>query len=384
VNVNVAVVGGGIGGLSVALALVGDGHQVTVVERAERFEAVGAGIVLAPNAVHVLAALGVDLAGAGRALARMEVRAATGDPLNAVDLRELARRHGPTYGIARPVLHARLAAALPPSVEVVLGAPVTSVRETGDGVVVELPGTQRRFDVVVAADGLRSAVRPLIGGPGDLRYSGTTCWRGVLPLPAGDVAVEAWGAGTRVGVVPVDEVSAYYYLVRSASPGEPGPASADLLRAAFAGYRGIAGEVVRALTQLPPLHHDLFELDRPFWGRSRVLLLGDAAHAMTPNQGQGAAMAIEDAAALVAALRGGVAGAARRYADLRGSRVRRVQLTSRRIGMVAHLGGARARPLRDAVMRLAPAGSGTRAVQRLIAPGIALASLPAPTPPGAP
>jgi 2-polyprenyl-6-methoxyphenol hydroxylase-like FAD-dependent oxidoreductase len=269
-------------------------------------------------------------------------------------------------------------------VEVVLGAPVTSVRETGDGVVVELPGTQRRFDVVVAADGLRSAVRPLIGGPRDLRYSGTTCWRGILPLPAVDVAVEAWGAGTRVGVVPVDEVSAYYYLVRSAPPGEPGPASADLLRAAFAGYRGIAGEVVRALTQLPPLHHDLFELDRPFWGRSRVLLLGDAAHAMTPNQGQGAAMAIEDAAALAAALRGGVTGAAQRYADLRGRRVRRVQLTSRRIGMVAHLGGARARWLRDTVMRLAPAGSGTRAVQRLIAPGIALVALPAPTPPGAP
>lgn len=73
-NVDVAVVGGGIGGLSAALALAGDRHQVTVVERAERFEAVGAGIVLTPNAIHVLAALGVDLAGAGRVLARMEVR----------------------------------------------------------------------------------------------------------------------------------------------------------------------------------------------------------------------------------------------------------------------------------------------------------------------
>lgn len=386
-KVDVGVVGGGIGGLSVALALAGDGHRVTILERAERFATVGAGIVLTPNAVHGLAALGVDLAGAGRVLARMEVRAAQGDPLNVVDLQELARRHGPTYGIARPVLHARLAAALPPSVEVVVRAPVSSVRQTGDGVVVELPGTQRQFDVVVAADGLRSAVRPLLGGPKELRYSGTTCWRGILPFPAGDAAVEAWGAGTRVGVVPVDEVSAYYYLVRSAPPGEPGPASVDLLRAVFAGYRGIAGEVVRALTQLPPLHHDLFELDRPFWGRSRALLLGDAAHAMTPNQGQGAAMAIEDAAVLVAALRGGVAGVARRYADVRGRRVRRVQLTSRRIGALGHLRGARARRLRDAGMRLAPAGSGTRAVQRLIAPGIALAALSAPSippPPGAP
>lgn len=373
------MVGGGIGGLSAALALSGDGHRVTIVERAARFEAVGAGIVLAPNAVHALAVLGVDLTGAGltgagQVLARTEVTTAAGRRLNAIDLRALARRHGPTYAIARPALHALLADALPAGVELVLGGSVESVRETPDGVDVGWAGAERRFDVVVAADGLRSAVRPLAGGPRELRYSGTTCWRGIVPLDAGDVAVEAWGGDTRVGVVPIGGGLAYYYLVRSAGPGDPGPGSVEQLRAVFGGYGGVAGELVRRLIELPPLHHDLFELDRPYWGCSRVLLLGDAAHAMTPNQGQGAAMAIEDALAVSAALRHGPGGALRRYESRRGRRVRQVQLTSRRLGSVAHWRSPGVTRLRDAAMRLAPASAGVRALHRLVVPGVELAA----------
>jgi 2-heptyl-3-hydroxy-4(1H)-quinolone synthase len=377
---DVLVVGGGIGGLSTALALSADGHRVTVVEQARRFEAVGAGIVLAPNAVQALAALGVDLTGAGQVLARTEVRTAAGGRLNAIDLQVLGRRYGPTYGIARPVVHALLADALPDDVELVLGEHVESVRETGNGVDAGWSGAdggsgaRRRFDVVVAADGLRSAVRPSVGGPRALRYSGTTCWRGIVPLEAGDVAVEAWGDGTRVGVVPIGDGLVYYYLVRSAAPGDAGPATAQAIRAAFDGYGGVAGELVRGLTELPPLHHDLFELDRPCWGRSRVLLLGDAAHAMTPNQGQGAAMAIEDALAVTQALRPGPDGALHRYGTSRGRRVRRVQLASRRIGAVAHWRNRGAARLRDASMRLTPASVGARALHRLVLPGVELAA----------
>jgi 2-heptyl-3-hydroxy-4(1H)-quinolone synthase len=95
---------------------------------------------------------------------------------------------------------------------------------------------------------------------------------------------------------------------------------------------------------------------------------------MTPNQGQGAAVAIGDALAVAFALRGGVDGALERYARMRARRVRRVQLTSRRIGTVAHTGGPRVARVRDAVLGLAPTVSGGRAVRRLAAPGIALAT----------
>jgi 2-polyprenyl-6-methoxyphenol hydroxylase-like FAD-dependent oxidoreductase len=104
-----------------------------------------------------------------------------------------------------------------------------------------------------------------------------------------------------------------------------------------------------------------------------VLLLGDAAHAMTPNQGQGAAMAIEDAVGLERALRAGAEGALDRYVELRHDRVRRVQLDSRRIGEVAHWQSGLARWMRDGLLRLVPDRVTSAQLERLVAPGVALA-----------
>ena len=142
-------------------------------------------------------------------------------------------------------------------------------------------------------------------------------------------------------------------------------------------FDGFAGEVhdvlLRALEDLPPLHHDLEELEAPLWGRGRVVLLGDAAHAMTPNQGQGAAMAIEDAVGLERSLRDGASGALERYVALRHARVRRVQLDSRRFGEVAHWQSPMARWMRDSLLRIVPERVTSAQIERLVAPGVALA-----------
>ncbi|MCL2178494.1 MAG: FAD-dependent oxidoreductase [Proteobacteria bacterium] len=374
----VAVIGAGIGGLSAALALAADGHQVTVLERTKQLEALGVGLLLTPNAVQVLDRLGVDLSGEGQTLSRLEVWGRSGRLISTINLAYLAQANGPSYGIARPRLHALLSAALPPSVELVLGAPVASAQQSSDQTVtLTWPGVDRAFDTVVVADGLRS----LLGGPGQLRYSGNTCWRGIVPLNVGSVAVESWGEGNRVGVVPIGGGQVYYYLVRVSPAGAEPPSSIAQLRALFAGHGGTAGRLVDSLEEMPPVHSNLFELERPFWGQARILLLGDAAHAMTPNQGQGAAMAIEDAFSLAAALRPGVDGALERYRANRHRRVRRVQLTSRRIGMVANLRGPGVAWARETVMRLAPSTAATMAMQRLIQSGplTALAAPPLPS-----
>jgi 2-polyprenyl-6-methoxyphenol hydroxylase-like FAD-dependent oxidoreductase len=371
----IVVIGGGIGGLSAANALARDGHRVTLLERSAQFSAAGAGIVLAANAVQVLDSLGVSLAGEGQVLAATEIRTLDGRLLTALQTDRLSADHGPSYGITRARVHELLAKALPSGVEVLFGKEVFTVEETADGVEVGWPEGEVSAELVVAADGLRSAVRAQLGtGPGELRYSGTTCWRGLIDFDAGAVATEAWGGRTRVGVVPVAPGLAYYYLVATAPPQAPAPPGLAGFADLFAGYSGLAGELVSALPVAPPLHHDLWELNRPVWGERRVLLLGDAAHSMTPNQGQGAVMAIEDAKALALAVRSGASTALERYTAARGRRVRKVQLDSRRIGAVAHWHNRLAVGLRDFAMRAVPAAAGDQLLAALVRPGIELAA----------
>jgi 2-polyprenyl-6-methoxyphenol hydroxylase-like FAD-dependent oxidoreductase len=239
---------------------------------------------------------------------------------------------------------------------------------------VTLAGEQspRRFDLVVGADGLHSAVRQLVIGDWPLRYSGVTCWRGVMPNPGFVGALEAWGGAARVGVVPLKGDQLYYYLVLTAPKRAPTLAWPEGFRAAFGHLDGALPRLFDTMPEAPPLHHDLEELDAPTWGKGRVLLLGDAAHSMTPNQGQGAAMAIEDAFALAQAVSAGVEGALGRYQALRHARVRTVQLDSRRLGQVAHWEGGVVRAVRDGLMRALPASLGDSQYRRVIEPGLAL------------
>lgn len=366
----VAVVGGGIGGLTAA-AVLADEHDVTIHERSAGTEAVGAGIVLAANAARALESLGLDLHTIARTVPAASFRRADDSLLQWLDLARLATTFGPTFGLERPVLHDALATLSAGRVRM-CNASEARVDRSDDPEVVTGGGGREHFDVVVGADGIHSGVRADLGLDRPLRYSGMTCWRGVLLEWDREGSVEYWGSGRRIGLVSVGEGTVYYYLVADAPPGDPGPDDVSSLRRHFAGFAGEAGEVLRRLDALPPYHHDLFELDRPTWGIGQVLLLGDAAHSMTPNLGQGAAMAIEDALALGPALRPGSAGALDRYRAVRRRRVRTVQLQSRRVGSLAQLHGAGARAVRDAAIRSTPAWVGRRQFRNLVEPGLRL------------
>lgn len=354
----VLLVGAGIGGLTTAIGLARAGHAVTLVERAPAFSAVGAGIILASNATAILGALGVDLTGVGHPLDALDILDARGRTLQGMRVSDVRADLGPVLSFHRAELHGVLAAALPASVDVRLGTTLTELDPRPNGVEVALSdGTRSRPDLVIGADGLHSEVRRRTVGELPLRYSGETCWRTVVPGVTVPVGTESWGVGARMGIIPLKGDRVYVFLTALAPPDAASPPW-DELRARYAALGPTCAEVVARIDPTALLHHDLRELDEPVWGGGRVWLLGDAAHAMTPNQGQGAAMAIEDAAVLAAHLAGrrnDVPAALRAYEAERKPRTTRVAAAAWRTGEAYHAAGLFAR-IRDAGLRLAGPG----------------------------
>lgn len=353
----VLVVGGGIAGLTTATTLGRRGHEVVVAERSPDFATVGAGIGLAAGAEAILDALDVDRAAVAEPLDRLEVRTAAGKVLQGFD------SPGGLRAYARPELHQALLAA------------AGAVADLRGGTV---PGADDRagHDLVVGADGITSATREVAVGAVPVRYSGATCWRAIVPNVGVEASFEAWGDGVRVGGIPLTEGRLYCFLVRACPRRSPAPPDLATLQGWFAGIGGEAGRVVAALDALPPFHHDLDELDRPAWGVGSTVLVGDAAHAITPNLGFGASLAIEDAVTLGLLLADGcpageVASALRRA---RHRRSRSVQLRSRRIGQLAQARGRVVGRLREAASAATPDALVRRQHTVLATPGHALAT----------
>lgn len=358
----VIVVGGGIGGLAAAIALRRAGLAVEVYERAPRIEEVGAGLTVQPNAVLALRALGLDTAvvEAGRTVAGARVLRADGRVLSDVDTAAAYRETGaPAAGIHRGTLQRLLLQALgddPPR----CGRTAVSFEEDAGSVTVHFAeGGSATGVLLVGADGLRSAVRAQVLADGDPVYAGYTAWRGVAPETAATRVAgssESWGRGRRFGILPIDGARVYWYATLN-TPAGGRDASREALRALFAGWHAPVEALIEATPETAILRNDIFDRPpSPRWGQGRVTLLGDAAHPMAPNLGQGACQAIEDAVVLGHCLRGAADPAAlRRYEDVRRPRANAVVTAARRIGALGQWENGAARAVRDALFRATPA-----------------------------
>lgn len=383
----VLVVGGGISGLTLARALAGDGHEVTVVEQAEAWAPLGAGITLAGNAMAVLDRLGRGDAvrAAGRQIAVGDVTDASGRPLVQASLGEADDTPALSdfWALHRADLHEVLVEGASDA-ELVLGTRIESYDEEGDALrVVRTDGVSQTVDLMVGADGIRSQVRELAFGESAprVRYAGYTCWRVVVPDRI-ELAqsFEMWGRGARIGLVPLAGNRVYSFLVANAPAGGKDPDGPERLGELVRRFAAFGDKGRELLASLEPsdavLRHDIEELARPAWRRGRVVLVGDAAHAMTPNLGQGAAQGIEDAFALCLALRHepDIPAAAAAYERARDKRARAIWSRSRTIGRVGQWSGPVACALRAALLRATPSRSTVRNIERLIAPGLDLAA----------
>ena len=373
----VLIVGGGIGGLATAAGLRQAHIECEVVERTERWAPVGAGIVLSVNAMSVMRKLGMadDVARRGVELGRGAITNQAGSILGNTDFGVLRRDFGPTIALHRAELHHALLEAVG-DVPISLGTSVEKISQNParDDAPVEVrltDGREETYDLVIGADGLRSQVRELALGEVPIAYSGYTCWRLIVNAPIGKVDMcEMWGRGQRFGIVGIGDGRLYCFAVANASRGQTDPSEGRLerFRARFEGFGGQVPAILAALEHPDQLiHNDLEELPRGDWVKGRVVLIGDAAHAMTPNMGQGAAMALEDSAVLVETLgqSGPLADRLKGFHARRGPRVRWVQNQSRRIGRVGQLEGVVACAVRNAVVRLTPDRAAEKVLRKI-------------------
>lgn len=352
----IGIIGAGIGGLVAAAALQRDGHEVSVWERQDEPGAIGAGISLFGNSIAALGEVG--LGEVLRAPTTLETVTTTGQrlpsgrwlvlsPPGSVDTLRMLHRadlHEALFaelaeGTLRPGTNAAVAED---------GSPTLSTDE----------GAQT-YDLVIAADGIHSAARRTLGLDTGLRYAGYTAWRGVTttPVDVSDGAGETWGRGRRFGIVPLPDGRVYWFATDTLPAGSTFPDEHQAVLDRFATWHHPIPELVEATEPGAVLRHDIVDLARGLrsFVRGRTVLLGDAAHAMTPDLGQGAGQAIEDAVTLTLLLRDRDPDQAlARYDTIRRRRSQQIARSSRAAGRVTQLTSPLAAVARDVLIGITP------------------------------
>jgi 2-polyprenyl-6-methoxyphenol hydroxylase-like FAD-dependent oxidoreductase len=358
------IIGGGIAGLSTALALQIAGLDYEIYEAAPELKPVGAGISLSINAMRVYRSLGIAdaILNAG---AEPRVLQSTDEHLRKIATTD-ARRYKKQYGVGFVLIHrARLQAVLLHALDatrVHTGKRLVHVHEADDQVSVTFEdGSIATGDFLIGADGIHSATRHAIFPDSRLRYAGQTCWRGIVKfeLPTGDRdrMFEAWGGALRFGCTPVGHGEVYWFAVKTAiaNGNDTDPRLNMWLADHFERFAAPVCDLIRATDPSNIIRNDLYDLaPMPTWSSGRCLLIGDAAHATTPNMGQGGCQAAEDAYYLGKMLAEGheIPALFAAFEQKRRPKVDWIVQQSRRIGQVAHWRYARG--LGNWLMRRAP------------------------------
>lgn len=369
---NAIVIGGGIGGLSTAIALSRVGIPVRVFEKAPELRELGAGLTVWTNAMAVLRQLGVDeqVVASGCTVESMDVLTSAGRILGGANMAALKFRYPSVSVHRRDLLHILATAAQSyPECIIELGQQCTGVRQDANQATVTFAdGREESADLVIAADGINSFIRSaVVTGTDPLVYAGYTCYRGVA-----QIAPENWdlnrltetvGKGSRVGLLNVGGGRIAWYATLNSDPREtykkpPFYVRQDVMKL-FANWHSPIPEIIEATPSDAVLMNDIYDRDpiKSFF-KGRICLLGDAAHPTTPNLGQGAGMSMEDAVELADCCwrYTTVSDALAEYDHRRVGRAKRIVLQSRMAGQFGQLQSPLGCMMRNWVMKLSLGG----------------------------
>lgn len=311
----IVIIGGGIGGLTTAIALQQRGITTTIYEAAQILHETGAGIWIAANAMNVYERLGLakDIKQGGNLLESAGIGDHNGSILSKINFTKISQRYGNgTTAIHRGKLQRILLKYLTDT-PIITGKRLKYIEypknPTEPYTLYFEDETTDTCDIIIGADGIKSAVRKYLFGEIPFRYSGQTCWRGIAQMTLAETknSLELWGTqpGLRASVSQVSANEVYWYITVKTIPNMliNREAIKSYLIQLVAQFKSDIQSAIELTSSEAIIHGDLYDfkpIDR--WYKNNIVLVGDAAHATTPNLGQGACQAIEDAYVLAECL----------------------------------------------------------------------------------
>ena len=370
---NITIVGGGIAGLTTAIALNKAGFSTTIFEAAPEVKAVGAGLALAANAMKAFQKIGIaeDVIAEGRILPAFLLLDQQGKQLAKTNSEALSKKYGvDNFTIHRADLHRVLLSKLDPST-VHSNKRIVDITTHGERTVLTFQdGSTHEAEVLVAADGIHSPIRKKLLPESKERYAGYTCWRAIIDNTKLQIteSSETWGNNGRFGIVPLAHNKIYWFACINAKAQDEKKKAfrvADLA-AHFKDFHAPIPQILQEtkdehllwkdINDLQPIHQLAF---------GNIVLIGDAGHATTPNMGQGACQAIEDAIILADELSktDNVTAAFKAFEKRRIQRVHRIVNTSWTFGKIAHIENTLLISARNFLFRHIPASINEKQVQ---------------------
>jgi 2-polyprenyl-6-methoxyphenol hydroxylase-like FAD-dependent oxidoreductase len=366
----VAITGAGIAGLSAAIALRNIGIEAVVFESAPVLKPLGAGLALAANAVKAFDYLGIakEVVRNGKVLPSFTIYDQQGKVITKNDSLQLNEKYGTSnLTIHRADLHKVLLSKLDKS-SIQLNKKVVDYVKNGDEVSIKFQdGTSYETDYLIVADGIHSPLRKKLLPDSLPRFAGYTCWRAIIENvePGVVEASETWGTDGRFGIVPLANNKIYWFACLNSSQDNEvyKNYTVEDLRLHFKDFHGSIPAILKKTKNENLIWNDIIDI-KPIhqYAFDNILFIGDAAHATTPNMGQGASQAIEDAAFLLSEVKktSDFTVAFKRFEERRLERTHYITNTSWKIGRAAQIENKVLAAIRNMVFRLIPDGLNER------------------------